>query len=371
MALSFAQNRGDYILSFAVVVQSLLVIFQQCLIGVLHMDPESTTIYRVVLSAIPIVYAMYYILCRKKILFVVIYAITFFLLLMHSLLFPDNVEYMKQSVGRFLLPILLPIFLAVTSIRNFQILIDTLYYVSWGTFVLAFVYALAFFMWQVEFESYNMSFSYGLLIPTLALYARKKFWSIVASVIMFLMILALGSRGAAVIIACFWLYDVLINNKKFFFLFLLLIVGGYLLLPVFIDFLDSMGITSRTLALLLSGNIGQDSGRVYIYQQCMGELMQFPVFGLGLYGDRVILNGSYCHNIFLEMALNFGIPLAFLLIVGLLICLIVRYYHFMSINRSFLMMIVLAVLMKLLVSGSYLEDYDLAFLLGVLYRGDK
>lgn len=78
MALSFAQNRGDYILSFAVVVQSLLVIFQQCLIGVLHMDPESTTIYRVVLSAIPIMYAMYYILCRKKILFVVIYTITFF-----------------------------------------------------------------------------------------------------------------------------------------------------------------------------------------------------------------------------------------------------------------------------------------------------
>ena len=371
MVIGFAANRGDYILSFAVVVQSLLVIFQQCLIAILHMEPESTTIYRVVLSAIPVILALYYVWGRKKLLCINVYVVTILILLMHAVLFVDNEIYIKGSAFRFLLPILLPIFLSVASIRNFQILIDTLYYVSWGTFVLAFVYALFFFMGQVEFTSYNMGFSYGLLIPTLSLYTRKKFWSILASIVLFLMIVALGSRGAAVIIACFLLYDLTINNKKLFLLFLLLIIGGYLLLPVFVDFLDSVGIASRTLALLLSGNIGQDSGRVYIYQQCMGELMQFPVFGLGLYGDRVILNGSYCHNIFLEMALNFGIPLAFLLIVGLLICLIVRYYHFMSINRSFLMMIVLAVLMKLLVSGSYLEDYDLAFLLGVLYRGDK
>lgn len=371
MAISVVANRGDYILSFAVVVQSLLVIFQQCLIAILHMEPESTTIYRVVLSALPVIWALYYIWVRKKLLCINVYVATILILLIHVILFVDNAVYIKESASRFLLPILLPIFLSVACIRNFQILVDTMYYVSWGTFALAFIYALAFFMGQIKFESYNMSFSYGLLIPTLSLYTRKKIGSVMASFVMFLMIVALGSRGAAVIIACFLLYDLMINNKKFFLFFLLLIVGGYLLLPVFINFLDSMGIASRTLLLLLSGDIGQDSGRIDIYQQCMRELMQSSVLGLGLYGDRVMLNGSYCHNIFLEMMINFGIPLAFLLIIGLLIWLVVRYYRFMPMNRSFLVMIMLAALVKLLVSGSYLEDYDLAFLLGVLYRGDR
>ncbi len=371
MVLSFAKNRGDYVLSFAVVVQSLLVVFQQCLIGVLHMEAESTTIYRVVLSAIPVICALYYVWRRKILLFLGAYVIVILILLIHTVFFPENASYIKQSASRFLLPILLPTFLAVMCVRKFQILIDTLYYVSWCTFGLALIYALAFFLGRVEFDSYNMGFSYGLLLPTLSLYTRKRFWSIVAALIMLLEIVALGSRGAALIFVCYLLYDLLIYNKKYFLLFLLIGGAGYILLPYFIEFLSDIGITSRTLTLLLSGNIGQDSGRVVIYQQCIERLMQNPILGLGLFGDRVILNGSYCHNMFLEMAINFGIPLASLLIIGLFIWIIVRYCHFESSNRFFLVMIMLTALMRLLVSGSYLEDYDLAFLMGVLSRGDK
>ena len=370
MILSFAQNKGDYILSFAVVVQSLLVIFQQCLIGVLHMSPENTTIYRVVLSAIPILCAMYYICRRKKMLFIATYVFTFFVLLVHSLIFPDNVLYLKQSVGRFLLPILLPIFLAVASIRNFQILIDTLYFVSWCTFVLALIYVAMFFTGDSVFESYNMGFSYGLLIPTLSLYIRKNFWSVVASFVMFLIIVALGSRGAAFIIVMYFIYDLFICNKKHFSLFVAVGIGGYLLLPLFVELLANLGITSRTLLLLLSGDINSDSGRSYLYQRCFESLIQSPIIGLGLFGDRVILSGIYCHNFLLEIAINFGIPIAITLIMWLFLQVTIRYFYCKPANRSFLVIIVLAVLVKLLVSGSYLEDYDLAFLLGVLYRGD-
>ena len=358
-------------MSFAVVVQSLLVVFQQCLIGVLHMEAESTTTYRVVLSAIPIICALYYVWRRKKLLFFRVYVVVILILLIHTVFFPENAPYIRQSTSRFLLPILLPTFLAVTCVRKFQILIDTLYYISWCTFGLALIYALAFFSGHIEFEAYNMGFSYGLLLPTLSLYTRKSFWAIVSALIMLLEIIALGSRGAVLIFVCYLLYDLLIYNKKYFLLFILFGGAGYILLPYFIEFLSDIGITSRTLTLLLSGNIGQDSGRISIYQQCVESLMQNPLLGLGLFGDRVILNGSYCHNIFLEIAINFGIPLASLLIVGLFIWIIVRYYHFVSSNRFFLMMIILAALMKLLVSGSYLEDYDLAFLMGILCRGDK
>lgn len=368
---NFRTNRGDYILSFAVVVQSLLVIFQQCLIDILHMAPESTTMYRVVLSAIPVLFAFYYVWNRRKVLFIVTYVITVLILLIHVIIFPDNELYIRQSVFRFLLPILLPTFLAVVCIRNFQILIDTLYYVSWCTFGLALIYALSFFTGRIVFESYNMGFSYGLLLPMLSLYIRKNFWSVIASFFMFLMIIALGSRGAAVIFVCYLLYDFLINNKRFFFVFILVGIGVFLLIPYFIEFLSSLGITSRTLSLLLSGHMDSDSGRGYIYERCIEKLMQFPLFGLGLFGDRVIVNGSYCHNIFLEIAMDFGFPLAIFIILGLFIWIIIRYFHCIPENRVFLVMILCAVLMKLFVSGSYLEDYDFALLVGILYRGDK
>lgn len=367
----FRTEKGDYILSFAVVVQSLLMILQQCLIGVFNMPPESTTVYRIVLSAIPVLLALYYIWNRRKILLIVTYAITILILLIHTILFPDNELYIRQSSLRFLLPILLPTFLAVVSIRNFQILVDTLYYISWCTLGLVLMYALSFFVGRIVFEAYNMSFSYGALIPALSLYSRKTFWSIIASFFMLLMIVALGSRGAAIIFVIYLLYDFFINNKRFFWVFLLVGFTFYLLLPYFIEILSELGITSRTLSLLLSGNIDKDSGRTVIYHDCLERLMSSPIMGLGLFGDRVILNGTYCHNIFLEMAINFGLPLSIFLILGLLIWIVIRYFQFNAINKTFFMMIVLAVLLKLFVSNSYLESYDFALLIGMLYRGDR
>ena len=40
--------------AFAVLLQSFLVILQQVLISVFHMPPEATTLYRVILTAIPL-----------------------------------------------------------------------------------------------------------------------------------------------------------------------------------------------------------------------------------------------------------------------------------------------------------------------------
>lgn len=46
--------KTDHYIAFAVLLQSFLVILQQVLIAVFHMPPEATTIYRVVLTAIPL-----------------------------------------------------------------------------------------------------------------------------------------------------------------------------------------------------------------------------------------------------------------------------------------------------------------------------
>ena len=47
-------KKWEKFIAFAVLLQSFLVILQQVLIAVFHMPPEATTIYRVVLTAIPL-----------------------------------------------------------------------------------------------------------------------------------------------------------------------------------------------------------------------------------------------------------------------------------------------------------------------------
>lgn len=370
MEFNFKQNKGDYILSFTAVVQSLLVVFQQCLISVLHMPEESTTIYRVYMSALPVIISLYYILRRKGILLVITYTTVIAVLFVHRLLFPKNEPYIIQSSTRFLLPILLPVFLSVISIRKFDIFINTLYYVSWFTFGLTLVYVVSLLTGNVVFDTYNMRFSYGLLIPTLSLYNKKNKLSLIAAFLLLLIIVAVGSRGPVLLIVLYLIYDITANNRKFLFPLLILGIVLYLSIPLFINFLEHVGVMSRTLSLLQSGEINNVSGRDYYYQLTIHQLMESPSFGLGLFGDRVYLNGAYCHNFLLELAIDFGIPIAFIICLCLLIWVIVRYYHFEPSKRPILMLFVV-VAFKLLASGSYLEDYDLALLIGLLYRGDK
>ena len=46
-SLGLRQNKVDYLISFAVFLQSFLIVLQEIMISILKMDPESTTIYRV------------------------------------------------------------------------------------------------------------------------------------------------------------------------------------------------------------------------------------------------------------------------------------------------------------------------------------
>ena len=52
------QLQGDFIISFAVMIQSLLIVLQTIMIGFFYMDADATTIYRVLLTAIPMIIAM-------------------------------------------------------------------------------------------------------------------------------------------------------------------------------------------------------------------------------------------------------------------------------------------------------------------------
>ena len=67
--------------------------------------------------------------------------------------------------------------------------------------------------------------------------------------------------------------------------------------------LTGIGLNSRTLEMLLNSSITDDSSRGRILQNTMSQV---DLLGHGLWGDRVILNGRYPHNIIAEILIDYG-----------------------------------------------------------------
>ena len=83
------------------------------------------------------------------------------------------------------------------------------------------------------------------------------------------------------------------------------------ILGIAIELLESMNIDSRTLTMLSNQSFFDDSGRSAIQKTIMDNIGFLPK---GLYYDRIVSGGSYAHNLFLELILEFGILLGGLMI---------------------------------------------------------
>lgn len=363
-------QKQDAFISFAVMIQSLLLVLQIFMIDVLHIASESTTIYRVLLTAIPMSVAIILSFIRKPVRFIVCYAVTLLILLFNGLVFPANASYMWSDAMCFLLPVVLPSALCLTCVTNVKVVWHTLYKISWATFCLAVFYVLNIFGGNYTFSGYNMGFSYALLLPAMSLYSRNSIISKLASIVLFILIVVLGSRGAAVIYVMFVIYDLVTRHKKLLVPAALIVMLVVLLIPVFMDALNDLGISSRTLTMLLSGDFRSDSGRGYLYNEVLDAFWEQPILGLGLWGDRPII-GIYCHNIILEMYINWGMIGATIILLILFFTVIVLFIASLKENRMILVMFLLSGIAPLMVSGSYLTDYYFASFIGILYLISK
>lgn len=357
-------NIIDYIICLAVLIQSALVIFQHVLMGVYGVDPEGTTIYRVVLTAVPMIIAIILAFVRKPSLFIIAYVIALLILLLHALVFPSNLPYITKEGLRFLLPVVIPSALCLTAVRDIRIVEHSAVIISWVSAFLVFVYALAFFQGRFEIDSYNMGFSYGCLLPMLILYTRRKAFPVLVSLLMFLIVVSIGSRGAAIVFVVFVAIDLFLSRSRFRWV---AVIAGFLfvfLLPELHSFLDTIGISSRTLRLLTEGNINYTSGRDKIYDTVISAINEHPVLGLGLFGDRLYLNGAYCHNLFIEIYADFGFIFGSLIILIGIITLFVSYRASRYGYRTMWLVFALSGILPFMASSSYLIYNPLAILIG-------
>ena len=192
------------------------------------------------------------------------------------------------------------------------------------------------------------------------------------------MIFTLGSRGAMLAVIIGIVFYILINSRLsvkniLYFIPLTLITiflsTNFLLsLERFNLLLQYLNINSRTLNLLLAGNASSDSGRGKLFEYSISGIINNPIIGTGMAGDREVL-GAYTHNLFTELLLQYG------LIVGSFFIFIIIYYllkSFLYKNKNELYYVFFATFfsngfMKLMFSSSYLMEPMFFVMLGLSF----
>jgi hypothetical protein len=366
-------DKGDIVLSFAPFFQIAVLMLQQILVDSNMVVHESFRKVSIILSAIPMVISMVYIVKRKLLLFLITYLFVFLLILTTAIFYYSNKQYLNSELF-YLLCIIIPCFLCISSIKDIEILKKTILVLSYVIFFLGIIYFTLVWSKRIRFSEYSMSYSYYLLLPSLVFVSQRRIIFDIAFIMICLMMLLLGSRGALLAAMIYVISLWIIDSKKKSFIYIIIL--GFVMfsnnaINLFQGIADNIGISSRTLIMLREGNIAESSSRLEIYSNAWHSLINGPVFGHGLYGDRVILNGAYCHNIFLEILIDFG----FIIGGGLLLIL---FYIMLRVlqkseveSKKLILMFICFGFLQFLVSGSYLKSPEFGIFLGLLYSQSK
>ncbi len=90
-----------------------------------------------------------------------------------------------------------------------------------------------------------------------------------------------------------------------------------------------------------------------------------------MFGDRLYEDVAYCHNIVLEIVLDFGIILGGAFVIIGVIKLITLYCRSDSENRNRIVRYFCALVIPFMTSGSYLINSDFAIFLGLCFLISK
>ena len=334
---------------------------------------ESAATYRVIVTVITYLPAVAIVIKRNAMSLIVPFAIYLFILIFHYVLYLESNKFIESRQAITLTPIAMLTAIFVCNIRDFGCFQRVLIILSRLVPVLGII-----FVWGRQnlphelTSSYSMSFGYSILLPSGYLFACGKWYDKGLSVILFLLILISGSRGPAIVLSLYYIIylTLLSSNKKKFKTVLSLIIVGVVSVPMMLKYFDFSN--SRTLNMISDDSaLTHMSERDYIYRMAENAISDSPVLGHGIGADRSLW-GGYCHNIFLELSLHYGIIISGILTM-LFVYIILKYYFrpkclLNSGNREFYVLMLLYGFVPMLVSGSYLLDFGFSFLIGYLFR---
>lgn len=280
----------------------------------------------------------------------------------------------------------LPMFLIGATFlpRKSQRLYRGMYWVSIATILAFTVYTIIWNPFGSGSQANGDMYAAYLFLPhlcTVTGFAMKKPnpLNLSVSALGGFVLVSLGTRGAVVCFLAFIVLMLLLFQKNkhpvlltvlFLLIAVLLVFGG--LLDWLHNFAEEFGLSLRVLDKLESGSFGQSSGRESIARQVLEYIFLYPLTGLGIYSDRRVAGGHYAHNIVLELVIDFGLILGSLLFILLVILIVnavlcVRRYERENDTAIILLAYISCGFFKLFLSGSYLNEDTLFFLIGYCF----
>lgn len=232
---------------------------------------------------------------------------------------------------------------------------------------------------------YSLSFGYSMTLPTIIfLYffiIQKRIHYLVFSVLGLISIFTMGSRGPLLIIILFIMLMVLrgivdaegregriSKIKSILKIFAIGLLALLLIYYFIIPIIPTIEIKSRTLQMLLSGDLTKGNGREVIWSSVFENAKDHWVFGLGVFGDRPIvfpLNyAGYAHNILLELFISFGVlGIAVIVIIFVHFIYMMFYCQDKSLRDMYLIFFAVACQLLLSMSFWYVFEFWAAFAL--------
>ena len=368
---------------YAIIIVPIVLSFQFSLMVIFNLFGTQAGTYlqfsSKVVSGVFIINALYKV-SKKSVLIVLIpYMITLIIYCINFIFVKETYSLLiNNAVEIFLL--CLPLFIVSSQVESHEKLIYILTKAAKFIFIFILIAIIFVLIGYSNISDYSMPLSYYILVPIVIslykiLYEKDGFYWLVLVISLFIMI-AYGSRGAIVSIFSFILIYImgiiiqrnsLKDKAKISILLLLLLTVSLNFKTILIQIqgiMINLNINSRTVNLLLLDDIHL-SGRDNIYSIITNSIYDNPLRIHGLFYDRVLLNGLYAHNLFLELFINFGV------FIGgtVLIMVLLRYFRIMMSNKqNALLNIYFSIaFIPLLYSGSYLTDYNFWVFLGLLF----
>lgn len=314
--------------------------------------------------------------CRMLLLLISI-LLVFFISLLFNI---ENLQYITlQNVYYIFIGMIMAVILS--NIRCFDKIIDELYFMVPFAILCGLIHLICERGSNDSKWVSDMNSAYAMLVPVLfaiELSFRKKwmwFFAILGTMITCLY----GSRGPILIIAIYLAFSIIKHAKSIgskivvsvagILILYFLLSGSYLgVLQQLDKYLRSKNIVLASLNKILYYN-DKSNGRVDVYSQAFAMISANPLWGCGIFGDRIF--AAYSHNLFVELLLDFGIPFGFFfvcfIIVNVVKTIVVARKKLGEDGFVFVVIIFLAVYGQLMVSSSYLQ-YPLFFAsMGLFY----
>ncbi|MGN8646340.1 O-antigen ligase family protein [Gracilibacillus sp. HCP3S3_G5_1] len=253
-------------------------------------------------------------------------------MLLSSLLNYSNLSFIQEIFAEFILNVL-PIILILLFIRDPYKILTYMRLVSYPVLILTLLIPFTDgYMVDVNYMSLAYSSIINWAVVTYFAFKEKKIIDVILTILLICNYVLFGNRGSIIIITAYllWCLFTFSRNKINFTIltlsiFLIIIAFYERLLNIALSFLDFIGIHSRTLNSIINGQLAESSAREIIWIRTINAIRENPL-GYGIGYDRVLNNGTYSHNMFLELFTSFGVILgSIVVIIIMIICFYMLY----------------------------------------------